>query len=700
MLGTYNYGLVVISVLVAILASYTALDLASRITASRGKTARAWLVGGAFSMGSGIWSMHFLGMLAFSLPVPLGYDIPVTLFSMAIAVVVSGFALHIVSRDSLSLRTLTIGGVLMGLGICAMHYTGMAAMETHPHATYDPLLFAASVAIAIAAAIAALWIAFTLRGESPWMRYAKLGSAVIMGFAITGMHYTGMAAAHFSPDTICVSGPLVDNSWMAGTLTGTTLIILSVTLALSVIDARMISKTANMAASLQRANDELQRIALHDPLTKLPNRVLLEDRIEQAVAHAERSKVNCAVLFVDLDRFKVVNDSLGHFVGDELLRGVAGRLHGLVRAEDTVSRMGGDEFVLLLREVEGIADAMDVASKALAALREPFRVHQQELYVTPSIGIAVYPDHGNTAQMLITRADAAMYNVKKGGRNDVRVFATEMSTFFPERLMLENDLRGALERREFELHYQPRVELENGAVVGMEALVRWRHPRKGLVAPDQFIPLAEECGLIVPIGRWVVEEACRQNKAWQDAGMPHLRVAVNISGLQFRQKDLLDTIAYALESSGLAPECLEIEITESVVMQNASDAIVTLEKLSTMGVHVSIDDFGTGYSSLSYLKRFPIDKLKIDRSFIRDVSSDMEDAAIVRATIGLAHNLKLRVVAEGVETAEQLQFLRALGCDEYQGYYKSRPVPPAEFELVLRGEIGLAPATISPAVAA
>jgi EAL domain-containing protein (putative c-di-GMP-specific phosphodiesterase class I) len=361
--------------------------------------------------------------------------------------------------------------------------------------------------------------------------------------------------------------------------------------------------------------------------------------------------------------------------------------------------MGGDEFVLLLREVEGTPDALDVASKALAALREPFRVHQQELYVTPSIGIAIYPEHGNTAQMLITRADAAMYNVKKGGRNDVRVFATEMSTFFPERLMLENDLRRALERHEFELHYQPKVELADGSVVGMEALVRWRHPRKGLVSPDQFIPLAEESGLIVPIGRWVIEEACRQNKAWQDSGMPHLRVAVNISGLQFRQKDLLESIGYALGSSGLAPECLEVEITESVVMQNASDAIVTLERLSAMGVHVSIDDFGTGYSSLSYLKRFPIDKLKIDRSFIRDVSSDMEDAAIVRATIGLAHNLRLRVVAEGVETAEQLEFLRALGCDEYQGYYKSKPVAPAEFERVLRAELGLLPLT-APAVAA
>ena len=691
MIGTYNYGLVVISVLVAILASYTALDLATRITASRGKSARMWLVGGAFSMGIGIWSMHFLGMLAFSLPIPLGYDVAITLLSMLIAVVVSGFALHIVSQPSLGARKLGIAGVVMGLGICSMHYTGMWAMETHPLATYDPLLFAASVAIAIAAALAALWIAFTLRTGPEWTRYAKLGSAVIMGFAITGMHYTGMAAAHFSPDTICVSGPLADNSWMAGTLTGTTLIILMVTLVLSVIDARMTSRTASMAASLQIANDELQRLALHDPLTKLPNRVLLEDRIEQAIAHAQRSHAKCAVLFVDLDRFKVVNDSLGHFVGDELLRGVAARLQGLVRGEDTVSRLGGDEFVMLLREVEGDENALEVAGKALSALREPFRVHQQELYVTPSIGIAVYPAHGNTAQMLITRADAAMYNVKKGGRNDARIFATEMSTFFPERLMLENDLRRALDRREFELHYQPKVEVAGGNIVGMEALVRWRHPKRGIVSPDQFIPLAEETGLIVLIGNWVMQEACRQNKAWQDAGMPALRVAVNISGVQFRQTDLLDSIGSALAATGLAPECLEVEITESVVMQNASDAIVTLEKLSQMGVHVSIDDFGTGYSSLSYLKRFPLDKLKIDRSFIRDISSDMEDAAIVRATIALAHNLKLRVVAEGVETAEQLHFLSALGCDEYQGYFKSRPVPAAEFERAVRSELGLAP---------
>jgi diguanylate cyclase (GGDEF)-like protein len=686
MAGVYNYWLVFVSLLVAILASYTALDLASRITASKGRAARTWLVGGAFSMGIGIWSMHFIGMLAFRLPIPMAYDVGITLFSMLIAVVVSGFALFTVSRDTLSASNLIAGGVLMGLGICAMHYTGMAAMQTHPPITYDAVLFAASVAIAVTASHAALWIAFTLRSASDWVRYAKLGSAVVMGFAITGMHYTGMAAARFAADSICLTGPVVDNSWMAGTLAGTTFIILCITLGLSVLDTRMASKTANMADSLKRANDELQRLALHDPLTQLPNRLLLEDRIDQAIAHAERGKFKCAVLFVDLDRFKMVNDSLGHFAGDELLRAVANRLQTVVRGEDTVSRLGGDEFVILLRDVTGPDNATEVADKILHALREPFRIHEQELYITPSIGISVSPLHGDTSQMLITRADAAMYNAKQAGRNNCRIYSSSMSTFFPQRLMLENDLRRALGRRELELYYQPKVNVEDNRVVGMEALIRWRHPHRGLLLPDEFVPLADDTGLIVPIGRWVITEACAQNKAWQSAGLHELRVAVNISSAQFRQKDLLDTVAHALAASSLAPECLELEIGESVVMGNPSEAIVTLEKLRQMGVQIAIDDFGTGYSSVSYLKRFPIDNLKIDRSFIRDVSSDMDDAAIVRATIGLAHNLRLRVVAEGVENDDQLQFLRSLGCDEYQGYYKSKALPAAEFERLLRAE--------------
>lgn len=685
MTATYNYWLVLVSLLVAILASYTALDLTTRITASRAdNAARAWLLGGAVSMGTGIWSMHFVGMLAFSLPIAIGYDIPVTIASMLIAVVVSGFALFTVTRDTLSWRNLVVGGVLMGFGISAMHYTGMAAMKMDPPIFYDPALFAASVVIAIIASHAALWIAFSLRRASRWTKYAKPVAAGIMGCAIVGMHYTGMAAAHFSPESICLTAPFMDNLWMAGTIAGITFIILGGTLGLSVIDARMASHTAKMAASLKQANDELQRLALHDPLTKLPNRNLLEDRIGQAIAHAERGKLLGAVMFVDLDRFKLINDSLGHFVGDELLRAVASRLQAAVRAEDTVSRLGGDEFVILLREMAAADDAHKMAAKMLHVLREPFRVHDQELFVTSSIGISLFPLHGNAAQTLITQADAAMYHAKQAGRNNFRVFAAEMSTFFPQRLSLENDLRRALTGGEFELHYQPKADIRHDRLVGMEALIRWRHPDKGIISPLEFIPLAEETGLIIPIGRWVINEACRQNKAWQDAGLPKLRIAVNISGAQFRQKELVGWIADALAANHMAPEYLEIEITESVVMENAADAVVTLEKLNRMGIQLSIDDFGTGYSSLSYLKRFPIDKLKIDRSFIRDISSDEDDAAIVRATIGLAHNLRLTVVAEGVETEDQLEVLRSLGCDEYQGYYRGKPLPPEQFEQCLR----------------
>jgi diguanylate cyclase (GGDEF)-like protein len=677
--GSYSYWLVVGSVIVAVLASYTALDLATRITASRGRNAKLWLFGGAFSMGTGIWSMHFIGMLAFSLPIPMGYDVPMTLLSMLIAIVVSGFALYLVSRDNLGWKNLLPGGVLMGLGIASMHYTGMAAMQTSPPIQYDALLFAASIVIAILASLAALAIAFTLRKDSLWMVYAKYIAAVIMGLAITGMHYTGMAAAQFAPDTICLTGSTVDNSWMAGTIALVTFLVLSTTRVLSAFDARMAVRTARMAASLQKVNAELKHMVLHDPLTMLPNRLLLEDRIGQAIGACRRAGGRCAVLFVDLDRFKSVNDSLGHFVGDELLRATAERLRTAMRAEDTVSRLGGDEFVVLLRQIERDEDAAVVGRKILELLSVPFPISGQELSVTASIGASIFPDHGAAAQMLITNADAAMYHVKKSGRNAVQVFSPSMSTFFPDRLALENDLRHALERRELELHYQPKVDVRSGATIGMEALVRWRHPTRGLVNPVEFIPLAEETALIIPLGQWVLREACRQNKAWQHEGLRPLRIAVNISGVQLRHDGFVDQVALALRETGLAPGYLEIEITESVVMQNASSTVAMLDRLSQMGVHLAVDDFGTGYSSLSYLKRFPLNTLKIDSSFVRDLLTDRNGAVIVQAIIALAHSLKLEVVAEGVEEAAQLSCLQSLGSDQYQGFLHSKPLTAAEF---------------------
>jgi diguanylate cyclase len=692
MAGTYNTWVVLLSFLVAVLASYTALDLASRITASTGAAAGAWLLGGAFAMGMGIWSMHFIGMLAFSLPIPVSYDVGVTIASMLIAIVVSAFALFTVSRKSMSLGNLAAGGVLMGLGICSMHYTGMAAMEVQPGIRYDALLFSASVAIAIAAATAALWISFTLRSDAKRRVYARLGSAVIMGSAIAGMHYTGMAAANFAPDTICVTGAFANNSWMAATLAIITFLILCGTLSLSVLDARMESKTARLATSLSQANAELQHLVLHDTLTKLPNRVLLQDRIQQTIAECRRDGTRCALLFVDLDRFKTLNDSLGHFAGDTVLRTIADRLRAVVRHEDTVSRMGGDEFVVLLRQVAHASDSGAVAAKMIEAVGRPITIDEHELRIGASVGIAVYPDHGDDTARLIANADAAMYHVKKTGRSNYTFFAPEMGTYFPKRLALENELRAAIEKSQLVLHYQPKVDMRTGRITGMEALVRWQHPQKGMIAPSDFIPFAEETGLIVPLGNWVLQEACNQARAWQKRGIDALVMAVNISGMQFQQRDLVDNVSRALAKSGLEARYLELEITESVVMQNAPEAIKMLEQLHQMGVGLSIDDFGTGYSSLNYLKRFPIDKLKIDQSFIRDVSADADDAAIVRAIIAMAHGLRLRVVAEGVENEGQLDFLRALDNDEYQGFLYSKPLTAREVERRLLLLAGVEPA--------
>jgi diguanylate cyclase (GGDEF)-like protein len=442
---------------------------------------------------------------------------------------------------------------------------------------------------------------------------------------------------------------------------------------------------STMAAALQRANAELQNLALHDTLTKLPNRTLLEDRVEQAIAGCKRAGSACAVLFADLGRFKTVNDSLGRSAGDHLLRTAAERLRTIVRLEDTVSRVGSDEFVILLRNIAKSEDALGVARKVIEELSGPVRVQGHELRLAPSVGVSVYPLHGDNAETLITSADAAMFHVKSSGRNAARLFAPEMSTYFPERLALENDLRDAVARKELELHYQPKGDVRSGKTTGMEALARWRHPRKGLLLPSEFIPLAEQTGLIVSLGEWVLREACRQNKAWQDDGLTPLRVAVNISASQLQQKDLVDRVAAVLQDSGLEPRWLELEITESVVMQNPAEAIVVLGRLKRLGIEISIDDFGTGYSSLSYLRRFPLNTLKIDASFIQEISSDNNnDATIVQAIVSLAHSLKLQVVAEGVENEAQLRFVQATGSDQYQGFLRSQPLPALEFGQLLK----------------
>lgn len=441
----------------------------------------------------------------------------------------------------------------------------------------------------------------------------------------------------------------------------------------------------------KQAEAHIQHLAQHDALTGLPNRMLLQDRIAQALVHAGRQHIQVGILFMDLDRFKVINDTLGHEIGDVLLVMVAERLKHCVRQEDTVGRQGGDEFLIVLHEMAHSQDAALVAQKVVSVVSEPYQVRGYELHITPSIGISIYPADGTDAGALMKNADTAMYHAKRSG-GTYRFYAAEMNASAFKRLTVENSLRHALERNEFVLHYQPLIELETGRIFGTEALIRWQHPEMGLVAPDVFIPIAEETGLIIPIGEWVVREACRQCSEWHKIAGSRFKVAVNISARQFWQGNLMETLGKILREDSFDPSCLELELTESMLMRHTDETVDMLNQLSSLGLRISIDDFGTGYSSLSYLKRFPIHKLKIDRSFICDVTHDPDDAAITQAVIAMARSLKLVVIAEGVETAEQLAYLRSQQCDEGQGYYFSKPLPAAACTELLRvGKVSLQP---------
>jgi diguanylate cyclase (GGDEF)-like protein/PAS domain S-box-containing protein len=433
----------------------------------------------------------------------------------------------------------------------------------------------------------------------------------------------------------------------------------------------------------RRVEEQVRHMANHDALTQLPNRSLLQDRVTQAVAKARRSGEVLALFFIDLDRFKTINDSLGHPVGDRLLQAVAQRLLACTRAADTVARIGGDEFVVLLGDLDRPETARHVAKKVLAALSQPVALDGHTLQVTPSIGIAVYPGDGEDVDTMMRNADTAMYHAKQVGRNNFQFFTQAMNDAAQQRLQLENDLRHAVERGELAVHYQPQIDLRAGGIVGFEALVRWRHPQRGMVSPAEFIPAAEEAGLINPIGEWVLGAACAQAVAWHRSGHTFLQAAVNCSARQFQDEGFVAAVDRILRESGMPAQRLELEITESVIIQRSEEVNARFQALEDMGVRISIDDFGTGYSSLSYLKRLSIHQLKIDQSFVRDIGNDPNDAAIVSAIVTIAHSLGLEVVAEGVETAEQLTFLRAVGCDSAQGYLFSKPLPAEEFERLL-----------------
>ncbi|MFZ2540351.1 MAG: EAL domain-containing protein [Gallionella sp.] len=431
------------------------------------------------------------------------------------------------------------------------------------------------------------------------------------------------------------------------------------------------------------AEERMAYLAQHDVLTGLPNRLLFQDRLQQAITYAERQHTSVALLFLDLDRFKNINDTLGHHFGDLLLQEVTQRIQQSVRTSDTVSRQGGDEYVIMLPNLNGLGDVVQVINKLIEAIAHPCQLEVHNVHVTTSVGISVYPQDGTDSETLIRNADTAMYQAKEAGRNCYRFFTQAMNRSIARRVGMENKLREALKRNELLLHYQPLVDLRSRQIVAAEALVRWQHPEDGLIPPAEFIPIAEETGMIVTLGEWVLNEACRQNQEWRALGLREIAISVNLSPLQLHDRNLVNSVSLALSNSGMSAGALELEITESAMMKNPEQATTMLNKLSKLGIRFSIDDFGTGYSSLSYLKKFPLDTLKIDQSFVRDLTVDNDDAAIVRAVVSIAKSLGLRVIAEGVETAEQLRFLEGLDCEVMQGYYFSRPVPAGEFRMLL-----------------
>jgi diguanylate cyclase (GGDEF)-like protein/PAS domain S-box-containing protein len=958
--ATYDYRLVFLSVVIAVFASYVALDLAGRVTATRGYARLVWLIGGATAMGTGIWSMHYTGMLAFRLPIRVYYHVPTVALSLLAAIFASFVALIIVSRPRMTTLHVVAGSFPMGFGIAAMHYTGMAAMRLGAMHHYHHGWWSLSVLFAVVISMVALWLTFRFREENQ-KPALKAVAAVVMGLAIPVMHYTGMAGISYMP----TSGQpdlryAVDISVLANSaIILVTLIILGSVLLTSLVDRRLSAqaralehseeryqllfesnphptfvfdvqtlsflamnqaahstygfsaseflgmkvtdfhpqdllaslfetarsgdsieaqhrrkdgapfdvelslrtivwggkpaalllasditerkrtehmeverrnflemitqnqpleasldqlvrilenqlpgalssvllvkpnkfcyvaasafsknvrvglegfrledmilglrfrptsqeitfvenfsvncpdpKLAEWAAALnlqscwaanvadaegillglivvffrdtpsptsqhrnrlnmargmasiaiehRRLTDRLSYQAQHDALTGLPNRFLLDDRLQQAIAYANRHQSSIAVLVIDLDGFKYINDSIGHQAGDQVLTEVSRRLRSITRQADTLARLGGDEFCLVLNDMRNLKDADRVAQSCLDVLRKPFRIAERDYSVTASIGISCYPEHGAKPETLQQQADTAMYHAKFNGKNGFQVFTPELNAHLRERLELMGDLRQALGRGEFRLEYQPQF-LANGQLVGFEALLRWDHPHRGTIPPDKFIPIAEETGLIISIGKWVLNHACQQLAAWRRAGYEDLRMAVNVSTVQFERQDWMETISNALEENGLPPAMLELELTESVVMKNCEHAAERLGKLRALGISSAIDDFGTGYSSLKYLQNLPIDTLKIDQSFVRNLApysnGESGNGAIVRAIVTLAQQLGLRVVAEGVETAEELELLRRLGCDLVQGYLFSRPMRVEACDLFLR----------------
>nr|WP_313403782.1 EAL domain-containing protein [Pseudomonas sp.] len=680
--------LVALSYVIASVGSLSTLTIARHLDQVQRRSMRlVWGLLGGLCLAGAIWSMHFIGMLAFQAPVAISYDLAITILSLLVALGAALLALYYMAMPRPGLSRQLLAAVIIGLGISAMHYSGMAAIRSAAQAYYHGGLFTLSIVIAISASFAALLLnRYVRHGSQKRQRWMMVSAALVMGAAIASMHYTGMAALNLLvPEGTPLQLRSADNSVQLVLIVASiTLLILSLSLAAAWIGRKLddkerdLQRVNTLLVQLDQAKASLEQVAHFDPLTELLNRRGFNRVFAATLEEHAVTGRTLAVMFLDVDHFKRINDSLGHDAGDELLRVVAQRIRGALRERDIIARFGGDEFCVVA-SLDSSADPRALAARMLEQMKEPISLAGRRIVMTSSVGISLFPQDGSSAEELLKHADLALYQSKGSGRNVVHFFNPHLKQKASYELQLEEDLRQTLlQDNGLLLYYQPIIDLRSGALSKLEALVRWHHPQHGLLTPERFIPIAEANGFIDQLDNWVLRRACLDLNALEQMGYPGLKIAVNCSALNLANDQLPGRIEQLLDATRCPAHCLELEVTESALLSNINRAIGILESIRALGLSLSIDDFGTGYSSLAYLRRLPLDTLKVDRSFIQDVANSSQDREIVHAIIAMAHALHLKVVAEGVETAEQLAFLQERDCDQVQGYLFSKPVPLEE----------------------
>ncbi len=686
LLTTVDYWAVTLAFAIGGLTAYVMLDVARRMR-SKDVIAGLWWIGGSLACGTGLWAAHFIGMVANVVPLPIGYSGKMLAVGWACAVFANGFALRIARQPRRGVIGVSLGALVLTLLLAGLHYANTSAAVFAPEAARDAAVIALALVVGFIASV--LWLtAFCAFRELAGLKgfVAQSLKSVLLTLALGSAFVLAILSTQIPIHAVCLTAFELDGGFLHDMIAVTAPLLLGCTLMSSIVYALVDDRRAALAGSLESvaarllsANDELRQRAMLDPLTGLPNRMLFEDRLAQALLRADRARKSVrglreklAVLFIDVDGFKAFNDSFGHAAGDDVIRELAERLRVAARNDDTVSRIGSDQFLVLMEGATSSNDCVALAMRILDSTKEPLEIVGRPVQISVSIGVVVYPDHGERSRLL-AQADAAMQAAKRAGRGTYALFESHMHSDMADQLDLINDLRQAIDRGQLELHYQPKVDSRRHVICGVEALLRWHHPVRGMVGPMTFIPLAERFGLINALGNWVIETACEQMAAWSRDRV-HMRVAINLSVHQLREPDLVARIQSALDRHRVKSSQLLCEITESVAMQDIAATQRTLDELGRIGVYLSIDDFGTGYSSLSYLRQLPARQLKIDRTFINDLDGSDDAKAVVDGVVRLAHALGLRVVAEGVETASQRDILLGLNCDELQGYFFARPM--------------------------